>query len=425
MTEKLIIKNFGPIREAEIDLRKILVLIGPQSTGKSTIAKLVTILRSVEFVLEEKTFSELLEDFNIGSYLREDSFVEYVCEYYSFVLKKGKALTAQNDEFKKLTTDLKDAAKEGELTLGEIAETEKEISELEKLYKRRSNKNSVRKKLKKMRKEIGEISQRGVSANKELQKTYLSQIQKYINYSLYIPAERALIPIISNITLNLIQNKVPLPKLLLDYGAVFEQARAYLKQQDIDFLNVDYRFEDNQNKLYFEENESILLSEASSGMQSIIPLILVILYKSQETNAGNTYVIEEPELNLFPETQYALTKLIVEKCCAFDSAAESCNELIITTHSPYILTAFNNFLLAGKIAESKTATDKAQDVIPKKSWVAASDFSAYYVNEGGVGVVFDRESGLISENLSDSASEEIMGDFDALTDIHAKNISHA
>jgi predicted ATPase len=39
--EKIIIKNFGPIEDAEIEIRKVLVLIGEQASGKSTIAKLV------------------------------------------------------------------------------------------------------------------------------------------------------------------------------------------------------------------------------------------------------------------------------------------------------------------------------------------------------------------------------------------------
>ncbi|MDZ7934261.1 MAG: AAA family ATPase [Emticicia sp.] len=43
MAEKLIVKNFGPIRDAELDIKKTTVLIGPQGSGKSTIAKLAAI----------------------------------------------------------------------------------------------------------------------------------------------------------------------------------------------------------------------------------------------------------------------------------------------------------------------------------------------------------------------------------------------
>ena len=43
--EKLIVKNFGPIKEAEIDLTKYVVFIGDTSTGKSVLAKLISIFR--------------------------------------------------------------------------------------------------------------------------------------------------------------------------------------------------------------------------------------------------------------------------------------------------------------------------------------------------------------------------------------------
>ena len=40
MGKRLIVKNFGPIKEVDIDLKKINVFIGPQGSGKSTIAKI-------------------------------------------------------------------------------------------------------------------------------------------------------------------------------------------------------------------------------------------------------------------------------------------------------------------------------------------------------------------------------------------------
>ena len=33
-TEKLIVKNFGPIKDAELDLKKVTVLIGEQASGE-------------------------------------------------------------------------------------------------------------------------------------------------------------------------------------------------------------------------------------------------------------------------------------------------------------------------------------------------------------------------------------------------------
>jgi len=41
MNDKIIIKNFGPLKQVELDLKEVIVLIGPQASGKSTIAKLI------------------------------------------------------------------------------------------------------------------------------------------------------------------------------------------------------------------------------------------------------------------------------------------------------------------------------------------------------------------------------------------------
>lgn len=46
MKEKLIIKKFGPVRDAEIDLKKVNIFIGPQGSGKSTIAKVISAVMS-------------------------------------------------------------------------------------------------------------------------------------------------------------------------------------------------------------------------------------------------------------------------------------------------------------------------------------------------------------------------------------------
>lgn len=44
MTDKIIIKNLGPLKQVELDLKEIIILIGPQASGKSTIAKLIHFL---------------------------------------------------------------------------------------------------------------------------------------------------------------------------------------------------------------------------------------------------------------------------------------------------------------------------------------------------------------------------------------------
>ncbi|MFN4953856.1 MAG: AAA family ATPase [Aphanizomenon sp.] len=56
--QKIIINNFGSIKYAEIEVKKILVLIGEQASGKSTIAKLIYFFKTIQ----EDLFSQIYRD---------------------------------------------------------------------------------------------------------------------------------------------------------------------------------------------------------------------------------------------------------------------------------------------------------------------------------------------------------------------------
>ncbi|MCW3108369.1 MAG: ATP-binding protein, partial [Segetibacter sp.] len=96
MKEKLIIRNFGPIKDVELELGRFNVLIGDQGTGKSTVAKVLSVIKDVllssniHFSDNGKTdsyeqkmkyfddeFRKYLEDFRIINYLKTDSYIEF------------------------------------------------------------------------------------------------------------------------------------------------------------------------------------------------------------------------------------------------------------------------------------------------------------------------------------------------------------
>ncbi len=54
--QKIIIKNFGAIEYAEIEIKKVLVLIGEQASGKSTIAKLIYFFKSLRDDIFKKIY---------------------------------------------------------------------------------------------------------------------------------------------------------------------------------------------------------------------------------------------------------------------------------------------------------------------------------------------------------------------------------
>jgi len=116
---------------------------------------------------------------------------------------------------------------------------------------------------------------------------------------------------------------------------------------------------------------------------------------------------EEPELSVFPETQYQIAELIA-------SLAKS--ELLwksyaITTHSPYMLSSFNNLIYAGQLGEDKAIHRKIP--IDKKYWIEPGSFAAYSVHDGKTESILS-ESGLINGEYLDSVSEKIGNEFDSL-----------
>ena len=83
--QKIIIKNFGAIKEAEIDIPKTLVLIGEQASGKSTIAKLIYFFQG----LRDDYFDELL-----NSEIGVDFHSLVKDKFYDFFAAASKTLEA-------------------------------------------------------------------------------------------------------------------------------------------------------------------------------------------------------------------------------------------------------------------------------------------------------------------------------------------
>ena len=238
----------------------------------------------------------------------------------------------------------------------------------------------------------------------------------YSNYSRYIPAERIFISLYSGSTLSFLNNDLPIPKSIIEFGDYFQKARSQTNQYIIPFLLYKFLHKDGEDFIV-TDNFQLKLKDVSSGLQSLVPLIIVVNYLATKENRTYTYVIEEPEQNLYPLTQKDLIYYLSNKCLQFNDITNRASDLIITTHSPYTLTSFNNLLFAYQVAQKKNR-EEVTKIIAEESWVNPDEFNAYYVADGTVMHIFNRDTGLIDENELDSASEEINGDFEQLMDIY-------
>ncbi len=430
MQSRLIVKNFGPIKFVDLDLRNVNVFIGPQASGKSALAKLYTIFKAPRKFLKNgnaeknlKVFKEVLEEYNIASFLKEDSEIEFYSPLHD--------LTYKNDiiTFEPKLSD--------------------EIQEIEKLKNDIPiNINRIRESFIKIRPVIGinylEVidilggyndtenpmadTDSAVFVNLNLEKfteildvLKKTEINLTTNTVLYIPSERNFSNIIKYAALTLLTNNAPIPKHILLFGAELEKTA--VKEIKLDFLqkNLIYKSINGQDKIFTDSENSIKLSEAASGIQSALPILMPVISHDPDSYQ-RSFVIEEPELNLFPVAQYELIKLLeATRESKFDGESRTIHTY--TTHSPYILAAFNNLLYAFKVSShwntKRIKHENIRLISPAKKIVEVDinpdTFSAFQISNGNAESIFDREKGLIIDNYIDDVSDEMGDDFDALT----------
>ncbi len=451
MQARLIVRNFGPIEDVDLDLRNVNVFIGPQASGKSALAKIYTICKSPLSFYDDGTakslnglngkqsnrdrFKKILEDYNVGSFLNEETYISFSSELHDLTYSKDE-IVYDRKIFKKIE-ELEVMSEDLEMNRERINEILINLFEnithpqfYFKVYKKGSYSD-----------ENGYIpsSLKSDFNNEELISTIekLKNIENDLssNLALYIPAERNFITIIKGAALNLLNNNVPIPKHILSFGAEFEKASNTKKELDLNFLKkgLVYKNENGIDRIYYSEGKSIRLTEAASGLQSIVPLLLPILSDIELNRIGHkSFIIEEPELNLFPKAQYELIKVLEkDSLYFFSSQAQDIGKIhTYTTHSPYILSALNNLLYANKVEkelarralnENKevdadiVAFAKVRNVLPVS--INPEYFSAYQICDGEAESIFNREKGLIEDNYIDQATDTMGDDFDALMEL--------
>ena len=123
--------------------------------------------------------------------------------------------------------------------------------------------------------------------------------------------------------------------------------------------------------------------------------------------------IEEPESHIFPSTQRSLVYSLVRMLN--EGRKHSC---FIATHSPYVMTSFNNLVLAGeKAGESEEKAALVSRLMPKSQTLHYDEVAAFEMKDGRMRSILDDEFRLISAEAIDSASQEIGDDFDYLLNL--------
>ncbi len=253
---------------------------------------------------------------------------------------------------------------------------------------------------------------------------------------LYIPAGRSFFAHLKNSIFTFLSESNTVDPFLTDFGTFYEkikspitleiinnQALEYKKlYTEINLLNEkilcgQYLQKDGEDYLKLKEGRTIAISNSSSGQQETLPLIIIMrtLALVESSIAGNSVYIEEPEAHIFPAAQ----KSIVELISTVYNARKDSIQFFITTHSPYILTAFNNLLQAGILSIDATE-EKIEEIsryVPKTRFLKPGEVAVYSLENGYCKSIIDEQTGLIDTNIIDEVSNELAIQFDQLLEL--------
>ncbi len=427
------IKQFGPIKEINTDLNKNLeVVIGPQASGKSTFIKVVYFCRKIRdyflqylnHVINTETRYTNESYVNFLKYIRRP-FLGYfgttkhmdnfsIRYYYEKETNRYVSISLDEDRYAKF--GFSDSLKEDICNMIreaiKVAEKNKDLSFSDSFLEQT---NFV------------------ASARKMIQQIFRDDFML-----LYIPAGRNLLAVLPDGILSkggslhdrLEQdNEVDISQTDLisqefaqyirnvrtNFGSRLDEivqnylktVKGQIRNHDVnlacqlihDILRGDYVYDKEGEKLFYDKEHWVKLMFSSSGQQEVVwalNMIFLAILKNEKT----FLVFEEPESHLFPDSQEKIAQL------AALLVNSSNSQVVITTHSPYMLTAFNLLIYSGE-RESKASAENS--VIRKEFRLIPGSVGAYLLSaeQGCLKDIVNNERGLIDALQIDGISESI------------------
>lgn len=171
-------------------------------------------------------------------------------------------------------------------------------------------------------------------------------------------------------------------------------------------LKGDYIYNSGKEYIILEEDdehsEKIPINFASSGQQEVLWLLnqlYVLMLKKEKAFV----IIEEPEAHLYPSLQSKIVEFISYFANINDSS------ILITTHSPYILTSVNALYCAGKVIEKNVKdSKKVYDIIGSNCEIIPQKVTSLKINKDkSVFNLINEELQEINTELIDEVSDTV------------------
>ena len=384
MTERLSIRKFGPIQEADIEVRDLTVFVGPQATGKSMAAQLLYFMSGVEdTLLGPPGISTMIRDHDSDwdiQAITNTALYWWLGEKLSNYAETGTQLVWSSNASGDNRMNWSDPVR------GEV--------------------NSV-----------FSARVKGYLLGTDDLKPSPHQAQ------IYIPAGRSLYSFMPPAQALLTVREQQFPGYIRKFYSILEQAIrdvARARKSDLqadpliktaharikNVMKGDLRYEAHGDVLLKIQDKTFSPQSFAAGQMEIWPFFATLQSQVLAGEIDKTrFYIEEPEAHLHPGAQLKVLEIIA-------SAVQRGAQVVITTHSPYILYAINNFITAaevlnnGKLLPSGVAEDTA---LPHER-VSAYRFTARGVARN----IFDRKAGLIDSTELNSLADDLGTSFSAM-----------
>jgi predicted ATPase len=411
MQEKLTIGNFLVIKKATIEVRRINIIIGPQANGKSLIAKLLHYFKSIggeifEGIRKDKGKREL--DRSLIEFF-EKRFPRYAWDGTSFTISYEVGATFIRISGKKNASGKTSIAINYSDDITKIYNSKRKLF-IKKLAEARQAERPT--------KRFNQLESHVFYENviDPLREGDLSYI---FGSPTFIPATRSFFANLQKNIFTFLASNLDIDPYLKEFGSLYETSKRWYKEGYLidrgkhknlleetykaveAIIAGDYESQDEQDWIV-NKGRKTNLANASSGQQEALPMLLTLCVWPilREHEDGAMCFIEEPEAHLFPTSQGHIVSIISQ----FYSKLGT--KFFITTHSPYIISALNNFILAAdKISEGAMTESDFIKINGGGRPIKFSDISAYSMANGEALSICDAEYRMVGATMLDSISE--------------------
>lgn len=398
------IKNIGPLKDTgKIELTSVMLFIGKQSSGKSTLMKILCFCSWIE----------------------------------KKIMIEGEDLVSKYTHYNRFVKDLKTFHRFDSLFFNDDSEIHFEG-------------------------DCVKIDLKGEKNNAKIVRKPNYSNERHNTKICFVPSERNMVSAIKNVSK---AYKASDYDVLYNYLWEFDEAKTGLedgRRIEMPFdRNVAYYYDSKKEKdmVYLRDiDRSIETMYASSGVQSAMPIMVLLTYLvsvvgtkralsqkeiqnaiakavldkdlqkggfadvdlskvSQLLYYANCQLyIEELEQNLFPKSQYDMVMDVVKEIKTASILTGKDSRVVMTTHSPYVLTSINLLMKASQ-ALKRSVTDTVS-VVKEDYILPIENFSAYWITpDGTLENIVDKEYGFIAGDQLDMISEILSDETEKLNDI--------